>query len=208
MICKKCKAKIPLTDGKLEGKCAFCGTHFVVRTEEEEQLYARVEAHKASLKNFDALLKHNRDELQLLKKTTTTAIQVIALFVAFILAWHFGSERSFKSNPVVLVFVSILVVPTFIIGYLGGIVLAFKFSQQVQSAPQGAIILAICTLNVSSVVSAILFLATNRNKKAKKEHDRLTRHRQACQDSLDSILAQISQLETAKLGEVKPQTTT
>ena len=196
MICRKCKAQIELTDGLIEGKCKFCGRPFVVKTQEEERLDDLIDEKKLALKDFDVKLKKKREELDMLKKSISVAIQVIALFVVFLLCWHYGSERSFKRNPVLLVFVSILVVPGFCLGYLYGIVLAYKFAIQTGLAPQGAIMLAICTLNVSSVVMAIRYLFITPYRKVKKQLKEYEKQREEFGNELDELIKERKSLET------------
>ena len=190
MICKKCKAQIELTDNQIEGKCKFCGRHFIVKTQEEERLDDLIDEKNLTLKDFDVKLKNKREELDMLKKSISLAIQVIALFIVFLLSWHFGSERSFKRIPVLLVFVSILVVPGFCIGYLGGIVLAYKFACKTGLAPQGAIMFAICTLNVSSVVMAIRYLIISPYRKVKKQLSEYEKQRETLNNELNELLTQ------------------
>ena len=196
MVCKKCGAQLSIKDDSLEGKCGFCGRAFVVKSKEESQLDEMIESRKLTLKDFDARLRKKRDEVDLLKRTVNMAIKIIIVFVVFILSWHFGSERSFKRNQVALIFTSVLVVPGFVVGYLGGIVLAFKFAQITTRSPQAVILFAICTLNVYSVCIAIYSLIKTPYFKAKKELAVIEKEREEHQQALNELNEKLKQISS------------
>jgi hypothetical protein len=188
MTCKRCGANIPLAENATEGKCKFCGKTQKVISAEEENLDALIAVKQASFDDFSQKLKGKTEERAMLKKTLTLAIEVIVVFLIFLLSWHLGSERRFRRSQVILIFVSIFVIPGFLVGYLGGIVLAFHLAKQTSRAPHSAIVFAICSFNAYSVYMAIHFIFHSNLKRVKKEIDGLTKMKDDVKKELDELI--------------------
>ena len=194
MVCKRCGAVIPLEKNATEGKCKYCGMTQKVKTAEEEKLDAQISVKQASLDDSNAKLKGKTDELAMLKKTQKLAIKVIVVFVIFLLSWHFGSERSFRRNTGVLIIATLLVVPGFTVGYLGGSVLTYHLAKRTFRSPHAAIVLAICTFNAYGVYVAIHFISHSNYNKVKKEIEGLTTMRDVAQKEVDELKAKRNEL--------------
>ncbi len=198
MKCKNCGANIPIKENATEGKCIFCGNTQKVQTAEEEKLDALICAKKKTLDECNKKLNGKIDEQALIKKTLKLAISVIVVFIIFLLSWHFGAERSFKRNQVILIFVSVLVIPGFIVGYLGGAVLSFYLAKQTSRSSHAAIVLAICTFNVYGVCIAIHYIAHSNYIRVKKEISGLTKIRDDVQNEYDTLKSTLKDLELSQ----------
>lgn len=199
MICKHCGATIPLKEDAAEGKCIFCGNTQKVKTAREEELDAAICAKKASLDELNKKIKGKHDEQLMIKKTIKLAVWAIVLFLLFLLSWHLGAERSFKRNQVILIFVSILVIPGFVGGYLGGIVLAFFLAKHTSRSSHAALVLSICTFNAYSVYMAIHFISTSNYLRVKKEIEGLTQIRNEVENEHSKLILEKENLLSQKV---------
>lgn len=198
MVCKRCGANIPIAENATEGKCKYCGMTQKVKTAEEENLDAQIFAKKQTLDEVSRKLKGKEDELVMIKKTLKLAITVVAVFLLFLLSWHLGAERSFKRNQVVLIFVSILVIPGFAGGYLGGIILAYYLAKRTSRSAHAALVLAICTFNGYSVYMAIHFFFTSHYKTVKQEIEGLSKIRNDILNDYNNLKEQLKALTASQ----------